>query len=182
MKKAVIIGILSIIFLSCGGSDSAKDESDPFNNKVVPPDSLVQLPVEDKVPANTSKSDAASSSFSDNSKEILSHIDRYLVSSTEFSLLAAGEGFNEAIVTLKNTLSDITIQKAFLEVSILTADDKEYRTDYYTLQNIEPGDIKSVKVSKSSRGVKITSHIVKLKSDILTNGEMILVGEHYTNN
>jgi hypothetical protein len=110
------------------------------------------------------------------SNEILANIDKYLVSKPDYPTPQASGGIINGKVTVENTLPDITFQKAIVEVSILLEDGKEYRTDYYILQNIEPGDIKTVQIPKTTRGTKVTSHIVKLKSDQLTNGEMVVVG------
>ncbi len=160
MNRIPIIMLTTVLLLSCGGSDTNKEESDHFNNKVLPDSTIEQL----------------------GSAEILSQIDRYLVSKAQLTPSTTGDGFREAIVTVKNKLQNITIQDAFLEVNILTADNKEYRTDFYTLENIEPGSVKTIKIPESSRGVKIRSHIVKLTSDSLTNGETVMVGEHYIKN
>lgn len=114
-----------------------------------------------------------------NPNEILTHIDNYLVSKVSYTKDSLSGGIKNGILTVKNTLPDVVFQKALVEVSIITESNQEYRTDYYTLQNIEPGDIKSIKIPESSRGVKVISHIVKVKSEKLTNGEMILVGDKY---
>ena len=112
--------------------------------------------------------------------EILANIDQHLVSKVSFSEPPVGGGINNGIVTIKNTLPDVTFQKVIVEISILTESNEEYRTDYYTFQNVEPGDSKSAKMPKTTRGVKAVSHVVKLKSNELTNGEMILVGDKFT--
>jgi len=74
----------------------------------------------------------------------------------------------------------VTIQKAIVEVSILTSDGAEFRTDYYILQNVEPGETEIIKIPNASRGNSIVTHVVKLKSQELTNGEMIMVGHRVT--
>ncbi len=111
--------------------------------------------------------------------EILANIDQHLVSKVSFSEPPVGGGINNGIVTIKNTLPDVTFQKVIVEISILTESNEEYRTDYYTFQNVEPGDSKSAKMPKTTRGVKAVSHVVKLKSNELTKGEMILVGDKF---
>jgi len=170
-----------IIIASCGGSDNKTDTPDTV--KTNQPDSLN--------PASTTiipddvheKSAAGSSTIIVPQKipnEILANIDQHLVSKVSFSEPPVNGGINNGIVTIRNTLPDVTFQKVIVEVSILTESNEEYRTDYYTFQNVEPGDSKSAKIPKTTRGIKVVSHVVKLKSNELTNGEMILVGDKFS--
>lgn len=112
--------------------------------------------------------------------EILANIDQHLVSKVSFSEPPVGGGINNGIVTIRNTLPDVTFQKVIVEVSILTESNEEYRADYYTFQNVEPGDSKSAKMPKTTRGIKAICHVIKVKSNELTNGEMILVGDKFS--
>jgi hypothetical protein len=129
-------------------------------------------PTEDKLPGHDSPSTTTSTKPS--TDDILANIDQYLVSAS--NVPAGANGISNASVTVTNTLSDITIQKAILEVSILLADGAEFRTDYYVLQNVEPGEKETIRIPNAARGSSVTSQIVKLKSLALTNGEMVLVG------
>jgi hypothetical protein len=109
--------------------------------------------------------------------EILSKIDQYLVSDPVYKNGPAG--ISNAVITVTNKLNDITFQKAIVEVALLDAAGKTIRTDFYTIQNVEPGDIETIKLPVSLSGNTLRSHIVKVKSDALTDGEMILVGSAY---
>lgn len=178
MKKTVPLLIITFLLLSCGGKTSKK-EKPGIIEKALPYDSVAQQSVIDTVQAIPKTIEP---SINDDIKNILSNIDQYLISKAKLTPRITGEGFKDAIVTVKNTLQNITIQNAFLEVNILTRDNKETRTYFYTLENLEPGNIKSILIPKSSRGVKIRSHIVKITSDSLTKGETVMVGEHYIKN
>jgi len=110
---------------------------------------------------------------------ILANIDQFLVSRSIIPETTLNtEGISGAMVTIQNSLN-FSFQKIIVEVSILLADDKEYRTDYYTLYNIEPASTKTIKIPNTSRGVKIVSHVIKVKSNELTNGEWILTGNRF---
>ena len=111
------------------------------------------------------------------SNEILARIDQHLVSTPVFTAQATGDIVNVS-VTIKNTLKDITFQKAIVEVTVAGADGKALKTDYFTIQNIEPGDLETIKLP-NSKGISIVSHIVKVKSNQLTHGEMVLTGTHF---
>lgn len=178
MKNSLMIILSVLLITSCGQSEADSSKSEKINIDtidIVNISSGVDSTIISKTPELT-KPDI-NDDKKNRSGEILSNIDNYLLSKAQFTPPVTGEGITDAIVTLENTLPDITIQKILLEVSILTATNVKYRTDYYTLQNIEPGDIKRVKVPNSKLGTSIKSRVVKLKSDVLTNGEMILVAK-----
>ncbi|MBK8140509.1 MAG: hypothetical protein IPK57_05555 [Chitinophagaceae bacterium] len=48
-----------------------------------------------------------------------------------------------------------------MKLHFTAADDKEYRTDYYTLYNIEPASKKTIKIPNTSRGVKLSAMLLK---------------------
>jgi len=183
MKK--IHSLITIIALAalvaCGGGDKKVTPSD----NTISPDTTIKSdntntkrPPEEKIPR-----DKASATTTNNGKtqknEILANIDKYLVSKASFATPPPGGGISNAGVTVENTLPNITINKAIIEVSILMEDGAEFRTDYYVMINLEPGETKTVKVPNAARGNSIVCHVVKLKSDELTNGELLLVGSHY---
>ena len=103
--------------------------------------------------------------------KILANIDQYLVSTAAYP--------DPGTVTIKNTLPNITVQKAIIEVKILNASGAEARLDYYIVTNIEPGDSKTVKIASAAAGVSASCHVVKLNSNELTGGETIIVGSKY---
>jgi hypothetical protein len=107
--------------------------------------------------------------------DILANIDEYLVSNVNFQT----PGITNGILHLHNKLPDVSFQKIIVEVSILIEKDEEYRTDYFTFLNVEPGETKMTKIPKSTRGIKVKSHVVKLKSEELTKGEMVMVGDKF---
>jgi len=170
-----------MVMLSCGDSatkaDAGDDKSFRLNtdtNKNQPAD-----------PTNTSTSTSSGPavvSVKDPSSEILANIDKHLVAKTSFDPIEPGkEGIVNGTVTLENRLEGISFQKAYVEVSIRLADGAEYRTDYYILQNIGPGESKLVRIPKTTRGNTIVCHVVKVKSEQLTNGELKLTGSRAIN-
>lgn len=170
-KLVVTYILISSILLSCKYKDNKAEETPPAE---ILRDSATQEKIpEINTPSGTTRG-------LDNNADILANIDKYLVSTPNYQPPSTpNTGINHATVIVLNELPSITIQKALVEVSILLDDGKEYRTDYYNIINIEPGESKSFKIPVSARGNKIISRIVKLKSTELTNGEMILVGDRY---
>ena len=184
--------ILSILFIfsafiqlnSCGNADNKKQtekETTTDTNAIINNPAPESRPADEKPPAETGAGTTTSIIPPKNTKDdILANIDQYLVSTATIPSPTPEGGFQNASVSIKNTLPDVTIQKAIVEVSILTAEGAEFRTDYYVLQNVEPGETEILKIPKAARGNSIVCHIVKLKSQELTNGEMILVGHRVT--
>jgi hypothetical protein len=170
MKNSFLLisATILIILFSCR---NAETKVDPDNN-------TAPKKTEENLPVTTGARSIDTSSINNTSADILKRIDNHITCSPGFTLDPNG-GITNGIITVKNTLPGITIQKALIEVSILLADNTEYRTDYYTIINIEAGETKVIKIPNTTRGTKVTSHIVKLKSDELTGGEMILVGSRY---
>lgn len=179
MKKilGIYVIVASIVFTSCRNTDDNAD--DKAETKVNTPDTLQKKPAdtvmakvqppEKKLPkgGTTRSIGPASSSGNHDKNAILANIDQYLVTKLAYP--------DPGTVTLENTLTDITIQKAYIEVNIVK-DDGQTRTDYYILINIEPGDSKVVTITNPVKGTKASSHVVKLKSNELTDGELISVG------
>lgn len=186
MKKSkafvyLFVHLVCLIATSCGDANTRTETTDKNSVSNIQSDSTKWdsvKTVQDDVKAKNSTS--SGKIFIKNlPSKILADIDQYLVSKVSFSEPPPGGGINNGIVTLRNTLPDVTFQKVIVEVSILTEANEEYRTDYYIFQNVEPGDSKSAKMPKTTRGIKAVSHVVKLKSNELTHGEMILVGNKF---
>ena len=182
MKKINLLAflILAIGIASCGDASTKADVSDTVIKKNLPgsdsgsnqqaqPDPPVAAPPNDSNIVN-----------SKNESGILANIDKWLVSKTTYAEPGPAGGIVNGSVTVENTLPNTSFQKAMIEVNILLADGKVYRTDYYTVINLDPAVIKTVKIPPSTRGSSIVSHIIKVKSAELTKGEWILVGSHYT--
>ncbi len=176
MKSFITIFAL-VVLASCNNKKS-KQTDEVTNTDSIDTTGNSKRPPADKIPGNDGRATTTNNGKTEKN-EILANIDNYLVSKPTFDPPSQTGGIANAGVAVQNILPDITFQKAILEVSIMTAEGAEFRTDYYILQNIEPGDIKSVKVPNAARGNTIVCHIVKLKSDQLTAGEMILVGSHF---
>ncbi len=184
MKKPAIKLLLSAItvaalfaFYSCG---NAETKAGPKGDDINMADSAgknANRPSEDRIPGD---SGAATTGNLPGHDDILANIDQYLVSTANIPTPPASGGIYNASVTIKNTLTDVTIQKAIIEVSILTAEGAEFRTDYHVLQNIEPGEVETIKIPNAARGNSIVCHVVKIKSQELTNGETVLVGHRIT--
>jgi len=188
-NSLLLLSILFSSFLfiqtSCRSSDK---KTTPANNTVTIKDTTqtknAQRPSDDRIPSDNGQSTTTNnnniiSSSKLSKDDILANIDQYIVSTPNIPN-PGNTGITNASVTVKNTLPDITIQKAIIEVSILTADGAEFRTDYYILQNIEPNEVETIKIPNAARGNSIVSHVVKIKSQELTNGEMITVGHRVT--
>lgn len=178
----LFVSLLFLLAISCGEDDNTKNETIDTNtissNQTDSAGRGSVTTVHDDVNENNSTA-SGNIVVKKMPNEILANIDQHLVSKVSFSEPPVGGGINNGIVTIRNTLPDITFQKVIVEVSILTEANEEYRTDYYTFQNVEPGESKSAKMPKTTRGIKAVSHVVKLKSNELTNGEMILVGNKF---
>lgn len=167
----LLLSIVSIFFVSCGSNKKEKDEINSSKNKETDTMTGTGSAVNEPTPLPKESSPRSVDSGNNDKHEILSHIDQYLISKPSLS---------NATLTVENTIKDAKIIKAYAEVSILDANDKNLRTSFLILENILPGDSKVVKIPDVSGGAKIVSNIVRLKSDELTNGETILVGSRYT--
>lgn len=165
------VALLTATLISCGGAETKADPS-------ADTDTNTERSGADKIP-ETSPAPAAradSSAMKSGHNEILAHIDQYLISTTAYPADGASA---HATVTVKNTLSNITFQKAIIEIDIIAADGKLLKNDFYPIQNIEPGDMETIKLSGIAKGASIKSHVVKVKSNELTNGETVIVGALY---
>jgi len=172
MKKILELSpiLLVLLIASCRGCSDKKEIPADNKDKNVQTDTVhidnTKRPAEDTI---TNKTPAAKPDNNINSSnEILANIDQYLISKV-----------TNGVLTVQNTLKDVTIQKAIAEVTVQAADGSEIGNYFPVLQNIEPGDIETVKIPANTRASKIICHIVKLKSDQLTNGEMKMVGTHF---
>lgn len=183
MKNIRILAIAAIFLAACRG---AENKADTKPNKEV--DTTTTIVVQQTQPAEGNKPETPVDRSPEvappppppkktPNPDIISRIDDHLISTSNFTPGPTG-GITNASVTVKNTLSGITIQRALLEVSIRNADGSEVKTDYYTVINLEPGGSKLVNIPNTTKGSKMVLHIVKVKSDQLTNGEFVLSGSH----
>jgi len=172
MKKLfqfIIVTLVAITLFACNGAETKADNGTPEDKSEMK--GLETVP-EDKMPENqpaaSAQPDTLASSTGGN--EILSKIDSYLVSKNDLA---------KAAVTITNTLSNISFQKAIVEITFLDANGKAIKSEYFTIQNIEPGDIETIKLAPPEKTVSLETHIVKVKSNALTNGQMVLAGTHF---
>lgn len=175
-----IIGLfiisLGLIIQSCGNTEK-KTESE--QTEQLPGDTGIKVP-SPPPPPEAKPSESVKPAPKNDPGDVLANINQHLVTTQAFDPPASGaEGISNCMVTIHNTLRDATFQKAIIEVSILLADGKEYRTDYYTVVNIDPGQKKLVKIPNTTRGTKVTSRVVKVRSNELTKGESVTVGANY---
>ena len=185
MRSILAIIIMGIIFTGCRSKENKVDntgkETTTDTTVIAEPTPAEEKPVEKKPestqPVDRSPDVSPPATKPNRNPDIISRIDDHLVSTASFTPGATG-GMTNASVTVKNKLSNITIQRALLEVSIRNADGSEVRTDYYTVVNLEPGGSKLVPIPNQTKGSKMVLHIVKVKSDQLTNGEFVLAGSH----
>lgn len=173
--KFCIVITLAIAMASCKDAATKADQSDTSSSKAERQENTNDEKIQDNAPVNSTTADSI---ILNKPGDILANIDKYLVSKPVYPVSING-GIVNGEVMIENTLTDATFQKAIVEVSILLPDGKEYRTDYYTVQNIEPQTTRTVKIPATTRGVSVLSHIVKVKSAELTNGEWVLVGRRY---
>jgi hypothetical protein len=180
MKKInalLFLPAIVILLISCGHASTKADVTDTLIKNAG--DSVVQKEqVNNTAPAAAAPRDS-SIVKPRGGTDILANIDQYLISKVNYPAPGPDGGIVNGYVTVMNSLPDISFQRAMVEVSILLADGTEYRTDYYTVINLEPGMTKSVKIPNTTRGNSVVSHMVKVKSTELTNGEWIMVGTHY---
>lgn len=176
----LLIAFSLAILVSCRGAENKAVETTPLENKK---SDTGQIKPGERIQDNTGAKSATTPALTPKEKpnDILANIDQYLISTAQFAALATG-GIADGTVTVQNTLTDISFQKVVVEASILKENGQEYRTDYYTVQNIEPGGSKVVRLPKAAQGIKVVTHIVKVKSLELTNGEMVLTGSRATPN
>lgn len=171
IKKIILGGTLicsAISFIACGSAETKTEVSDTLQTNsasgVVAPDK----PAEPAPAGPTSRSVAPIG----DKEAILQQIDTYLVSKLAYP--------DPGIITIENKLPDIMIQKAIAEVIFTSQNGEIVKSDFYILENIEPGGSKSSRITAGPLGATVSAHILKLKSDILTNGELILVGSKYS--
>lgn len=184
ITSILLFTIIALNLSSCGEADTKPDSATAIkkpNTDTSKAESVEKIPAAaptvSDIPINTTATGPISNT------EILTNIDQYLVSTHQFDPVANGkEGIYNGSLTLENKLSGISIQKAYVEASIRLADGTEFRTDYYILQNIEPGESKMVRIPTSLRGTSIVSHVVKVKSEQLTGGELKLTGKRTATN
>lgn len=183
-QSFLLLTIIAANLSSCGEADSKQEPASVVkqpNIDTSKAESVEKIPAaapsDNDIPISTTVTSPASNT------DILTNIDNYLVSTHHFDPVANGkEGINNGSLALENKLSGISIQKAYVEASIRLADGTEFRTDYYILQNIEPGESKIIRIPKSLRGTSIVSHVVKVKSEQLTGGELKLTGKRTATN
>lgn len=177
----LFITAVAIQLSSCGNSDNKNKPEKEISGEPADSTNAPQTrPTDEKPPTEPGTGTTGIIPPKPSKDDILANIDQYLVSTATIPMVSADGGIHNVSVTLKNTLTDVTIQKAIVEVSILTSEGAEFRTDYYILQNVEPGETEIIKIPNASRGNSIVTHVVKLKSQELTNGEMIMVGHRVT--
>ena len=151
------------------GADSALDKEDNNESKTA----------EKIKPTGTSAGDTESNIKPiKNNSFALSKIEQFLVPTPVYTPLPGG-GFKDASISLTNKMSNATFQTAFVEVTVLNADNSPYSQNFYTVVNIEPGETKIIPIPNQSKGSKIELHVVKIRSLELTNGEAVLTGVHY---
>lgn len=176
-RNLLLISLL-VIIAGCNGI-ATKAETDEVPNEKNETSKLNTDLNSNNKSSSVTLPDSTSLQPTTDPKIILANIDQFLVSRSIIPETTLNtEGISGAMVTIQNSLN-FSFQKIIVEVSILLADDKEYRTDYYTLYNIEPASTKTIKIPNTSRGVKIVSHVIKVKSNELTNGEWILTGNRF---
>lgn len=167
LLSVIALTALIISFSACGSASTKADVSDTLSSKNTP----AAEPPKDNAEAAAPRS-AGADPLTDK-VSVLTNIDSYLVASLAYP--------EPGTLTLTNKLpSSVMIQKAIAEVIITKENGDAVRSDFYILENIEPGGSKSTRITTGGNGTKASCHVLKLKSDDLTSGELILVGNKYT--
>lgn len=182
MKKTngLLISFSCLVLASCGGTDNNKADTKDAAKRDIPVSN--ENARDRNIPASPAKENPVLKEEKKTAgpNEILAHIDKHVISAATFDQPDTNtEGIRNCLINIKNNLADASFQKAIVEVSILLADGKEYRTDYYTIVNLEPGGTKTIKIPNTTRGTNVISHVIKVKSNELTHGEYVLTGDHY---
>ncbi len=171
MKKSIssiFVIVSAIVIASCGGAETKVDTKDTIKAEdTVQSDTRPADPV--TVPTTEPRSGSTDINVNSEKNDILSNIDKHLVSTIS--------GDN---LTVENTLADAKFDRAIVEVSEVSADGSLQKPNFYTVINIEPHGKKSARLTGFTPGAKLQAHVVKAKSSQLTNGEMILVGSRYS--
>ncbi|HEV7782499.1 MAG TPA: hypothetical protein VGO58_14595 [Chitinophagaceae bacterium] len=170
--KQLIVLLTVIILASCRGGENKAGQSGEELAPTPKTDTIATPKQPDKTPAQSGQSRGAETT---EPSEILASIDKHLVSTAQFKAVPGG-GITDCLVTVTNTLPDVSFQKALVEVTIKKADGALVKTDYYTVVNIDPGMSKTIKVPNNNQGSSVTTAVVKVKSTELTNGEFVLAG------
>jgi len=103
----------------------------------------------------------------------MNNIDRHLITTPHYP--STYGGITNGTVTVENTLPNVTFEKAIIEVSIIKANGDIYTRNYYTVEDIEPGDVKTISLPNTSRGTRVIPKVAKVKSKELTNGRLEFV-------
>ena len=169
MKHLRLLPFLVIFIAGCRGcSDNAEKEKIRTDTTDIKTDSGQQVPVitdtnatqpgsipESSAPEKTPSTGPAEPKEKSTRRDpgILSKIDQYLVSSPKFNTGANG-GVSQVSITVRNTLSNATIQNAVMEVAILNADNTVVSTSFHNIVNLEPGESKQVTIPDSPKRIK----------------------------
>jgi hypothetical protein len=175
ISLTLAIVVVATIFFSCGGAETKVDSTgDEMNKEVTGNEREAEAKIPESGTAPAAKSD--SSTVIPVNNEILAKIDNYLVSIPLYATPPAGASIHNATVIVKNTLNNITFQKVIVEVNMLTTDGNVLRNDFYPIQNLEPGDEETINIPNTPGATSIKCHVVKVKSNELTRGEMVMTG------
>ena len=171
MKRLILLLMISgglVALQACGGAETKVDPEAGSEFDTTNMSDNAGRPAEETVTTAPSR-DTPGTSGAEEKHKILRNIDKHLVSTQSAS----------DRISVENTLADVSFQRVIVEVDELDAAGKITRTNFYQLINLEPGSTKVVKITAPNASAKVNLQIVKAKSDQLTGGEMILVGERY---
>ena len=107
-----------IVIASCKDAATKADQSDTSSSKAGKQEYTTNEKIQDNTPVNSTTADSIIVS---KPGDILANIDKYLVSKPVYPATVNGGIINGSVI-VENTLTDITFQKAIVEVSILLPD------------------------------------------------------------
>jgi hypothetical protein len=172
--KYITFLLFAVSIMSCNNSqtasakqaiaDSAKRAQDSIANIIkIQQDEIKKLKDEKELDEQLK--------IEEEKQKILSNINEYLVTKPDYPDPGLG-GIVNGKVHVKNNLK-VTIQKATILVQVILDNGSVYSNEFYTIENIERGEVKTIDIPNTTRGTSVKSKVVKVKSQELTNGMLI---------
>lgn len=164
--KILIIIAFTISIAGCGSQDTVTVPKEVIEQK----ENELQEAKEqlDKERAERLKQENESTRL-----DVLNRITDYLPIKESFPDPGTG-GINNGTVIVQNLLENVTFQKVVIEVNIILANGNIYKSNYFTLKNLQPGDVETLNIPNSgNRGIDVNTTLIRIQSNELTKGEII---------
>ncbi|RTL57464.1 MAG: hypothetical protein EKK37_15610 [Sphingobacteriales bacterium] len=109
-------------------------------------------------------------------KEILNNINNYLFVKPEYPDPGFG-GITNCKIHVQNRTPDVNFQKAIIQVQIILDNGNIYSNEFYPVENLEPGDLRTIDIPNTTRGTSVKAMVIKIKSSELTNDQLVDVNK-----